>query len=364
MDIQQDKTPLMLSIGGGKGGVGKSMVSSNIAVQYAKEGLKVVLIDLDIGAANLHTIFGIRQPPKGLGEYFTTAKSQLEDYLLDTSVENLQLIPGSGFVPELANMRHFQKVKIINQMKTIDADLILLDLGAGSSMNIVDFFSMTNAGVIVTTPEPTAIINSYEFLKNVTFRILFRILKNEPKLLRIVKESAVPRKDKSAPTIEETLACLEKENSFFSENIRDVLNDLDFYMIFNQARKPSDAELFKKLNEICKRYLGLDLNVSGLIYYNDEVPSSVLKMTPISLSSPDSITTKMLRNHALTIMNSVADKYHKGIVVPFEQQYERALSWAHNDFVDNLLTQKRISKEVEKSNKAYTSKYNERVPSF
>lgn len=341
----------MLSIGGGKGGVGKSMVSSNIAVQYAKEGLKVVLIDLDIGAANLHTIFGIRQPPKGLGEYFTTPKSQLEDYLLETSVENLQLIPGSGFVPELANMRHFQKVKIINQMKTINADLILLDLGAGSSMNIIDFFSMTNAGIVVTTPEPTAIVNSYEFLKNVTFRIIFRMLKNEPKLLRLVKESAVPHKEKNAPSIEETLGRIERENAFFAENIRDVLSDLDFYMIFNQARKPGDAELFKKLNEICKRYLGLELNVSGLIYYNDEVPSSVLKMTPISLSAPDSITTKMLRKHALTIMNSVADKYHKGIEVPFDQQYERALAWAQSDFVENLLTQKRIHKETESNNK-------------
>jgi flagellar biosynthesis protein FlhG len=339
----------MISIGGGKGGVGKSMVSSNIAVQYAKEGLKVVLIDLDIGAANLHTIFGIRQPPKGLGEYFTTPRSQLSDYLLETSVENLLLVPGSGFVPELANMRHFQKVKIINQMRTIDADLILLDLGAGSSMNIVDFFSMTNAGVIVTTPEPTAIVNSYEFLKNVTFRILFRMLKNEEKLLKIVKKSAVPQKNKVAATIAETIAAIEQENPFFAENIRDVLGDLDFYLIFNQARKPSDTELFIKLQEICHRYLGLQLNVSGLIYYSDEVPSSVLKMTPISLSAPDSITTRMLRNHALNIMNSVADKYHKGIEIPFEKQYERAMSWAHKDFVENLLTQKRIQKDNENS---------------
>src|ERR1700722_16095086 len=123
--MKKQSEPLIIAIGGGKGGVGKSMVSSNLAVQYAQAGLQVVLIDLDVGAANLHTIFGIRQPPKGLGDYFTTPRSQLTDYFIDTNIPNLKLVPGSGFVPELANLKHVQKVKIITQIKNLSTDLVL-----------------------------------------------------------------------------------------------------------------------------------------------------------------------------------------------------------------------------------------------
>src|SRR3989339_539924 len=119
----EQSEPLMMAIGGGKGGVGKSMISSNLAVQYALAGLKVIVIDLDFGAANLHTIFGLRQPSKSLGDYFSSPKSQLKDYFVPTSLDNLTLVPSSGFVPELANLKHQQRVKLINQIKTLEADL-------------------------------------------------------------------------------------------------------------------------------------------------------------------------------------------------------------------------------------------------
>ncbi len=347
METQQDKRPLILSIGGGKGGVGKSMVSSNLAVQYAKAGFKTVLIDLDVGAANLHTIFGIRQPPRGLGEYFTTPRSQLIDYLIKTSVNNLYLVPGSGFVPELANLKHFQKVKIINQMRALNADLILLDLGAGSSINVVDFFSMTNAGIIVTTPEPTAIVNSYEFLKNVLYRILFRMFRNQEEIFKVIKETAIPRDNKTT-TVDDLIQAVREVSEFAADNIEDICKDLNFYVIFNQAKKPNELELIKKLHSIAAKYTGISLNVSGLIYSNEEVQSSVVRMCPISIAAPDSITTKTIRRHAMNILNDVASNIKsEERTHSFEEQYQRALSWANKDYAENHLTQKRIKKDQE-----------------
>ncbi|MEC7839945.1 MAG: P-loop NTPase [Chlamydiota bacterium] len=348
MDTHQNKSPIILSVGGGKGGVGKSMVCSNLAVQYAQAGFKTVLIDLDVGAANLHTIFGIRQPPRGLGEYFTTPRSQLIDYLIKTSVENLYLVPGSGFVPELANLKHLQKVKIINQMRSINADLILLDLGAGSSINVVDFFSMTNAGIIVTTPEPTAIVNTYEFLKNVIYRILFRMFRGQDELFKVIKETAIP-KDNKTTSIGDLIEAVRKINPWAAENIQDVCDDLNFYVLFNQGRKPNELELIKKLHNISNRYIGIPLNVSGIIFHNEEVQSSVIRMCPISISSPESITTKTIRKHAMNILNNVASQI-KGETAEnsFEEQYQRALNWANKDYVENLLTQKRIRKDQDR----------------
>lgn len=347
METNHNKRPLILSIGGGKGGVGKSMVGSNLAIQYAQAGFKTVLIDLDVGAANLHTIFGIRQPPKGLGEYFTTPRSQLNDFLITTSVNNLYLVPGSGFVPELANLKHLLKVKIINQMRELRADLILLDLGAGSSINVVDFFSMTNAGIIVTTAEPTAIVNAYEFLKNILYRILFRMFRNQEDVFRAIKETAIPQGNKTA-TIDELIETVNNISPFAAETICDICQDLHFYVIFNQARKPSELELIKKLHTIAAKYTGISLNVSGLVYNNDEVQSSVVRMCPISISQPQSITSKTIKKHAMNILNDIASTIRQqNRPSTFEAQYERAMSWANKDYVENLMTQKRIKKDQE-----------------
>lgn len=333
--------PIILSIGGGKGGVGKSLVSSNLAVHYAKQGLKVVAIDLDMGAANLHTIFGIRQPERSLSEFLMANEGSLSDYLVDTSLQGVQIIAGSGFVPELANMKHAQKVRIIQAMRELDADLLLLDLGAGSSNNIVDFFSMTSGGVVVTTPEPTALLNGYEFLKNVTYRILFRILKSDEELHSRVKKEVLSRSEGEGDTIDQVLSTIAAKKPFLAKSARELLSDLDFYLIFNQAKRPKDLELFSKLQEICKRYLGISLNISGVIYNSQEVPISVLNMTPISLSHPDGVTSRCLKRHANNILNSIVKREKTGFQEPLEGQIQRARLFAEQDFIDNLLAEKR-----------------------
>jgi flagellar biosynthesis protein FlhG len=343
---EQKQGPLVISIGGGKGGVGKSMVSSNLAVQYAQAGMKVILLDLDFGAANLHTIFGQRQPATGLGEYFTTPRSQLQNYLMETELPNLFLVPGSGFVPELANLRHMQKLKLINQIRKLDADLVMLDLGAGSSNNVVDFFSMTQAGMVVTTPEPTAIVNAYEFLKNVVYRILFRMFRNDKEISRTLKLSTIPNNALNISTVADLIYEVKKTNPWAAKNIEDVCKDLDFYIIFNQARKHNEAHLGTKLRNICLKHLCLNLNYSGIIYFNEEVPASVFKMRPISLSSPESVTSKTITRIATHTMKHILNKAVKGEGdEPFEQQLARVMKYARFDFESNLLVQKSIERK-------------------
>ncbi len=345
----EQKEPLIMAIGGGKGGVGKSMVSSNLAVQYAQAGLNVILVDLDVGAANLHTIFGIRHPPKGLGDYFTTARSQLNDYLIPTSIPGLRLAPGSGFVPELANMKHTQKVKLIHQIKALSADLVLLDLGAGTSSNVIDFFSMTHAGIVVTTPEPTAIVNAYEFLKNVLYRILFRMFRNQEDILDILRLSTLPQQSSKISTIEELIAAVEKKSSWAAQNIREVCKDLDFYLVFNQTRKLSDVPLGQKLHDICHRFLGIELSFSGVVFFNEEVSASVFKMSPISLAYPDSITNQTLKRIAVTILSHATHKMiHQQPLETFSEQLSSVLQHAKKDHDLNVLTQNRLHRSKER----------------
>ncbi|MBB64453.1 MAG: hypothetical protein CMO81_05270 [Waddliaceae bacterium] len=348
--MTQEKEPIIFSIGGGKGGVGKSMVSANLAVQYAQAGLKVILLDLDFGAANIHTIFGIRQPKAGLGNYFTSPKTHLSDYVLDTNIKNLQIVPGSGFVPELANLKYFQKVKLVRHIRQLDADLVLLDLGAGSSYNVIDFFSMSHASIIVTSPEPTAIVNAYEFLKNVVYRVLFRMFRNQDEILEIIKASTVPQNTYDIASIDDLIKVIGKKEPWIAEQIQELCNSLDFYVVFNQARNAENARLGSKLQEICQRYLHLKLNYSGIIFHNEEVSASIFKMSPISVHLPDSITSQVLQRISIQIFNQVAQKMLKGQNnESFEDQLNRVLSHAKKDYAQNLLTQRRIQREIDRS---------------
>lgn len=340
---EKDHEALMVSIGGGKGGVGKSMVSANLAVQYAQAGFKVILIDLDFGAANVHTIFGIRKPPKGLGEYFLTPGAKLKDFVVKTNVPNLSVVPGSGFVPELANLQHSRKVRLISQIKTLDADLVLLDLGAGSAHNVVDFFSLTHASIVVTTPEPTAVVNAYEFLKNVIYRILFRIFKNSSEITQILKASTQPNNKLGIQTVADLINHVEQQYPMIADSIRDICDDLDFYVIFNQARKATQAQLGRKLRDISQRYLHLNLNYLGMIYHNEEVSAAVFKMCPLSIHNPDSVTSKTLRRIAIQLFHQMSTRMLTGShAEDFEEQVQRVMQNAQNDFTENLLTQKRL----------------------
>lgn len=302
MHSPEKEQPLILSVGGGKGGIGKSLVTANLAIQYVQAGKKVITIDLDIGGANLHTIFGIHKPAKNLGDYFGRPRAILEDYISNTSVTNLRLIPSSGFIPELAGLDHPQKVRLVNEIKKLQADLILLDLGAGTSSNVVDFFSMTNAGIVVTTAEPTSIVNAYEFLKNVVYRILFRMFRTQPQVLDIVKASTYPDNALNINTIGELVAAIEKVSEFSAQNIRDVWSELKFYLILNQARRQAEMRYAEKLMRMSKQFLDIDLIFGGMIFFSEEVSTSIHRMVPISLGLPDSPTSQNFKSIAQLIL--------------------------------------------------------------
>lgn len=155
-----------------RGGVGKSLLSANLSLALAKRGKKVVLVDLDLGGSNLHLLMGMRALPEGLGTFLKDS-SQFSDILLPTEYENLTFIAGDTEMPELANLSHQQKVLIIKNLLSLKADYLIIDLGAGTSFSTIDFFLMSNRGIVITTPTLTATMNAYLFLKNAIFRIMY-----------------------------------------------------------------------------------------------------------------------------------------------------------------------------------------------
>ena len=128
------------AVGGGKGGVGKSLVSANVAICLALMGNKVVAVDLDLGGANLHTCLGLPIPQMTLSDYVSKKITNFEDLLVSTPIQNLKIISGAQDELGMANLKHMHKNQIIRKLTELDADYILFDLGAGTAFNTIDFF--------------------------------------------------------------------------------------------------------------------------------------------------------------------------------------------------------------------------------
>ena len=130
------------SVGGGKGGVGKSLVSANLSIGLALMGYKVIGLDLDLGGANLHTCLGIPIPEKTLSDFLTKKARHLKELLTPTPIKNLSIISGAQDQLSMANLKQAQKNRIMARIRELQTDFIIIDLGAGTSSNTLDFFSI------------------------------------------------------------------------------------------------------------------------------------------------------------------------------------------------------------------------------
>lgn len=135
------KVPRIWAVAGGKGGVGKSVIAVSLAIAAARRGRRCILIDADLGGANLHTLLGVPAPRVSTADLFLHRSIGLAEVALPTPVANLHLVSGGGSLMDMANPHHAHKIKLIRQLFTLGADEVFMDLGAGSSFTVLDFFS-------------------------------------------------------------------------------------------------------------------------------------------------------------------------------------------------------------------------------
>lgn len=183
-----DGGPLTIAIGGGKGGVGKTVVAANVAAAIARLGMRVVAIDTDLGSANLHTLFGIERPGKTLHALLNGEISSLEEAIVPTSEPRLFLIPGSDGIPGAANLVHARKLKLVRHIQRLDAEAIVIDCGAGINYNVLDFFIRADRHLFVVVPQLVSMQNCYGFLKASLYRAIRNAAmnNNEMELLNVM----------------------------------------------------------------------------------------------------------------------------------------------------------------------------------
>jgi flagellar biosynthesis protein FlhG len=279
--------PRIWAIAGGKGGVGKSLVASNLAVSFAGHGMSCVLVDADLGGANLHTIFGVPTPRSTLSHFLNGEAENLTDVLCETSVPNLRLASGSHALLGMANLKYTQKEKFLRHISRLSVDHVLLDLGAGSAYNVLDFFLAARQGILVVVPEPTSIENAYYFLKAAFYRSL-RLAARQPNvraaLQQVLGERLERRVRSPLALIAGVMRVDRQAGGLLWANARLFTPGL----IVNQVTAESQLGLGEEMAEVCAKQLGIQLRYLGALERDESVLAAVQRKRPVLQLFPHS----------------------------------------------------------------------------
>ncbi len=276
------------AVGGGKGGVGKSLVSANVAICLALMGNKVVAVDLDLGGANLHTCLGLPIPQMTLSDYVSKKITNFEDLLVSTPIQNLKIISGAQDELGMANLKHMHKNQIIRKLSELDADYILFDLGAGTAFNTIDFFITADKGILVVLPEPTSIENTYRFIKSVFYRRLKMVegvADIEPMILESMN-AKITSGGQSSPA--ELIKKIAEINPEVGLRVKAEMAQFRPNLIINQVRSQADIDIGYSIQSICRRYFGIEMTFPGYLDYDQSVWQSVRKRKPLLIEFPNS----------------------------------------------------------------------------
>jgi len=280
-------------VGGGKGGVGKTVFTANLAVNLARCGKKVIVVDLDLGGANIHTILGVKKIGRNLNDFLVKKKyKKISELTVETPVENLRLISGANGVLELANPSFAQKMKIIKGLRNIEADIVLLDLGAGTTFNTLDFFNLADLKILVVCPEPTSIQNAYGFIKSAIYRRILREFVSNNLALSILKQEG-GNKGSHLYAVGKRLT---EVNPEIGERYEKLFQDFSPKIVMNMLRREEEKSMAHGIGLVSKKFLNVDSNYVGHLYMDPLVMDSVQDMLPFVLLDAQHRLSKCIEN--------------------------------------------------------------------
>lgn len=274
---------------GPKGGVGKSTISANLAIALSRMGKKVVAVDLDLGASNLHAFFGMRGSPKSLSDFIQNRVKNLTDVVSMTPIDNLGIICG-GDDPGIANMPYQKKMKLIRHLSSLNYDRVLLDLAPGTSFNVVDFSIIAQQALLVTTCEVPSLLNVYSFIKSALYRRLTFFFKHNEcfELLELLNQAKEPEKYPHLKTMEGFFSEARQMDSAATDSARKILTRLRPLVVVNRVRTDKDARVGEVIKNLLKEYLSIETAVIMTIRDDAAVGDAIAKLSPVMLEAPDS----------------------------------------------------------------------------
>lgn len=286
--------PQIWSVAGGKGGTGKSLVAASLGIHLAGAGRRVVLVDGDLGGPNLHTFLDLDPPAASMSQVVRGELDGLDDAAVRTGVPGLRLVSGARNSADAESLKHFQKTRLLRLLVDLPADVVIVDLGAGTSLNVVDLFSIADRGVLVILPEPTSIENCYRFVQASFLRRLqhlARILDLRPVVDLVLEHRA--RAGIARPI--EILREIGRVDAGAEATLRAHLKEFVPSLIVNQARDHEDEHLGPSIEAVTGRLLGVPIRFAGAIPYDPVQVRCVKRRRPYLLEYPRTPTSEALR---------------------------------------------------------------------
>lgn len=278
----------IISIASGKGGVGKSVIAANLALLLAKQGKRVVLADLDIGGADLHILFGLLNPPLTLTDFLSRRVERLDDVAQALPVHSgLTLIPGTGDTLATANMPHAKKKRLIRHLRELETDIVVADIGAGTSYHALDFFLMADHHVTVATPDPTSVLDLYRFIKLAAIRRVLSLF-----LSRDTMADALSDRDFSS--LEDVLAVAGQTSEAGRAIAEATLRTFHPTLILNRVTGRSRVNT-SVLRKLLTQYIGASLTALGEIPEDPAMGRAVRGYLPVIDAEPTSPAAAALK---------------------------------------------------------------------
>jgi flagellar biosynthesis protein FlhG len=284
---QNSRVKQVWAVGGGKGGVGKSLIASSLAIALARSGEKVTAIDLDLGGSNLHTSLGVELPRLTLSDFLNGATPTLQDLSVASGIPQLDIISGAQDSMAVTQIDASAKRRLLEAVPTINSDYVVFDLGAGTSYSTLDFFLYADLGVIVLLPEPTSIENAYRFIKSSYYRHLWHApsLRDIRPLVELAMDTRNSRGIRSPSDLFREVNALAPELSL---KLKIEIEKFRPKLIVNQARTQADIDIGFSVKSVCRKYFGIEMDYVGYLDYDSAVWQAVRRKRPLFLEFPNS----------------------------------------------------------------------------
>ena len=244
-----------IAISSGKGGVGKTNLAVNLAVNFARRGLRTVLLDADLGLANADVLCGIT--PRSTLEDVVTGECTLDEVMV-TAPGGFRLLPGASGVSRLADMGQIQRRNVLEQLMHLEqsVDVLIVDTGAGIGANSMAVAAASHSILITCTPEPTAIADAYGAIKTLSAR-----------------------------------GC----RAGMQLVVNMVLNDEE------------GKAVHARVDRVARAFLGVKIGYAGAIPHDSAVPAAVRRREPVSIGAPNAPASKAIRQLAYTLSGAGSD---------------------------------------------------------
>ena len=301
MPMHLNRTKLW-SIGGGKGGIGKSLVSLGLGIALARLGKKVILIDGDLGGANLHTLMGVRYPDVTLEHFLTKKVTRLEDTVIETAVEGIGLICGADDLMGAANPTFAQKIRLLQQIEKLPAQYVLFDQGAGTSFNTLDFFNFSGGKITLFTSQTTSLQNAYGFIKSALYRKLSRDFAKDDEILQCLYHGGEAGNGNNFSTIQDLLDHFKTVNPEKHTRLTQALYDFHLFLVVNMVKSNADLKAPEIIRSVCQDFLNIQPDIMGNVLFDSGVEAAISQMMPFPLHQKKSKAMAGLEQIALSLV--------------------------------------------------------------